>query len=244
MLLRSNVHLFVAPSNFGIKIDQLPTPFMPAINYYLARQMVIDIDVYQRDNFIPLPNSINNATDRFVIYLTPKELLYMDGTHIAELSKQPRSQDSMIMPQELLEAIEWIFEVHADFEKKLLRQDELQKITLKNGWQIPPCIRRLTWADLDRNSTLEACRYISGTYSFLGSHEEEIRYHVLRLARRNSITGFKEYQKLKNIVTFGHENPMLTECKHPLLSRFCPAGGCYIAELIEEYEKPLLFQQM
>jgi len=226
----------------------LPTPLMPAINYYLARQMVdedfinIEIDSYARDSYIPLPNSIDSATGRFVIYLTPKELLYMDGTHIAELSKQPRPDDSIIIQREVPEAVEWFAEVHAEFEKKLLRQDELQKLMLKNGWQIPPCIRRLTWADLDKSTALEACRLISGMYSFLGSHEEEIRYLILRLARRDDITGFEDHQRLKTIVTFGVENPMLAECQHPLLSRFCPAGGCYVSELIEEYEKPLLFQ--
>ena len=228
----------------------LPTPLMPALNYYLARQMVhdgltnIEIDSYVRDSYIPLPNSINKGTGRFVIHLTPKELLYLHGPYIAELSKQPRPDDSMIMRQEVPEAVEWFTEVHADFEKKLLRQDELQKLILKNGWQVPACIRRLTWSDFDKSTTFEACRSISAMYSFLGSHEEEIRYHVLRLARRNSITGFKEYQKLKNIVTYGIENPVLAECQNPLLSRFCPAGGCFIKELIEEYEKPLLFQQM
>jgi hypothetical protein len=220
---------------------------MPAINYYLAGQMVheglknIEIDSYIRDSYIPLTNSINSVTNRFVIRLTWKELIYLNGNRIIDLSKQPRPDDLMITQQEV-PGVEWFVEVHADFEKELLRQDELQKLILKNGWQIPPCIRRLTWADLDINSAIEACRLISGTYSFLGSHEEEIRYHILRLAKRNSITGFQEYQKLKNIVTFGVENPTLAECRHPLLSRFCPAGGCFIAELIEEYEKPLLFE--
>jgi len=235
--------ILIPPVIFG----GLPTPLMPALNYYLARQMVdegltnIEIDSYVRDSYIPLPNSINSATDKFVIRLTWKELIYLNGDRIVDLSKQPRPDDLIIL-QEVPEAVECFAEVHADFEKKLFRQDELQKIMLENGWQIPPCIRRLTWANLDRNSALEACRLIGGSFSFLGSHEEEIRYHVLRLARRNDITGFREHQKLKNIVTYGIENPMLAECQHPLLSRFCPTGGCYIAELIEEYEKPLLFE--
>lgn len=233
-----------------IVFDGLPTPLMPEINYYLARHMIkdgiknIDIDVYQRDSFIPLPNSINSSTGKVVISLTRKELLYLDGIYIDELSNQPRPDDSMIMTAQVPEAVEWFAEVHADFEKKLLRQDELQKLILKNGWQIPPCIRRLTWADLDKNTVLEACRLISGIYSFLGSHKEEIRYHILRLARRNDITGFREHQKLRSIVNFGVENPIFAECQHPLMYRFCPSGGCYVAELIEEYEKPFLFHQM
>jgi len=238
--------LLIHPTVFGGR----PTPLMPAINYYLARQMIddgltnIEIDSYLRDSYIPLPNTINSSTGRFVIYLTPKELLYMDGPHIAELSKQPRPDDSMIMHQEVPEAVEWHAGVLADVEKEQHRQVKLRKLVLKNGWQIPSCIRRLAWADLDKSTALEACRLISGAYSFLGRNEEEIRYHVMRLARRNSITGFREHQKLKAIVTFGVENPMLAECQHLLMSRFCPAGGCFIKELIAEYEKPHLFNDI
>jgi hypothetical protein len=227
-----------------------PMPIMPAINYELAQRLVedvtenIDIDVYHRDYLIRLPNSINSQTNRYVIPLTFKELLYMTAQTISKLSKQPRPEDSMIQPSRIPEAVEWFMEVHTEFEKKQHRQNELRKLVLKNGWQIPSCIRRLIWADLDRSTAMEACRLISGTYSFLGSHEEEIQYHILRLARRNDITGFEEHLKLKAIVTFGVENPILAECQHPLMARFCPSGGCFIAELITEYEKPFLFQQM
>jgi hypothetical protein len=243
---KTSISLIVPPIVFGGCL----TPLMPATNFKLARQMVkdgiknIDIDVYQRDSFIPLPNSINSATYRFVISLVMKELLYMDANRIVELSKQPRPQDSMIIPQRIPEAVEWFAEVHTEFEKEQHRQNELRKLVLTNGWQIPPCIRRLTWADLDRNTALEACRLISGTYSFLGSQKEEIQYHILRLAKRNAIEGLREYQKLRAIMTFGVENPTLAECQHPLMSRFCPAGGCFMTELIEEYEKPYLFEQV
>lgn len=241
----AEIVLIIPPVVFG----GLPTSLMPALNYALARQMVedgipnIDIDVYQRDGFMALPNSKNSATGRYVIPLGWKELLYLDGQGLAELSKQPKPEDSMILPVQVPEAVDWFSEVHAEFEKKLLRQDELQKLILKNGWQIPPCIRRLTWADLDQSSTLEACRFISQAYAFLGSHEEEIWYHILRLARRNAITGFEEHRRLKALVTFAVENPMF-ECQHSLMARFCPAGWCFISELIEEYERPSLFKQV
>jgi len=242
-ILSAEIIISIAPVVFSSS----PTSLMPAINYHLSRQMVedgmnninVDSCLYLRDSYMSLPNSINSITSRFVIPLTLKELMFAD---INELSKQPRPDDSLIQPSEIPEAIEWFAGVLADFEKEQHRQDEPRKLVLKNGWQIPSCIRRLTWADLDKNMAFEACRLISGTYPFLGSNEEEIRYHVMRLARRNSITGFKEYQKLKNIVTYGVENPMLAECKHPLMSRLCPSGWCFMTELIEEYEKPLLFQ--
>lgn len=242
----AEIFLLIHPMVFGGR----PTPLMPAINYYLASQMVedgltnIEIDSYIRDSYISLPNSINSATDRSVIRLTPKELLYLDGKRIVDLSKQPRPYDSMIMLWEAPEAVEWFTGVLAEFEKEQHRQNELRKLVLKNGWQIPSCIRRLAWADLDKSTAFEACRLISGTYSFLGSNEEEIRYHILRLAKRNGIAGLKEYQKLNAIVTFGAEYPMLAKCQHPLMFRFCPAGGCFIKEFIDEYEKPYLFNDI
>jgi len=38
-------------------------------------------------------------------------------------------------------------------------------------------------------------------------------------------------------------NPQFVGCQHPLLKRFCPAGKCFMADLIDEYEKPYLFEK-
>ncbi|MFC1635735.1 hypothetical protein ACFL5Z_12920 [Planctomycetota bacterium] len=241
----AEIVILIHPIVFG---GQSTAPTL-AINYLLARQMVddglsnVDFDGYVRDSYFSLPNSIHSATGRFVIPLTFKELLYLDGNRIAELSIRPRPDDSMIMSRRAPEAVEWFDEIHAEFEKKRRRQNELRRLVLKDGWEIPPCIRRLLWLDADESTILEACRIISGTFSFLGSNEAEIRYHIQRLARRNAINGFNEHQRLKAIVTFGVENPMLADCQQPLLYRYCP-GRCFVADLIEEYEKPYLFEQV
>jgi len=232
--------ILVQPAIF----DGLPTPLMPALNYYLAQQMTnygiknIDIDVYQRDHFIPLINSINSTTGRFVISLTPKELLYMDGTHIAELSRQPRPDDSMIEPSTIPEAGEWFAETHAEFEKKVLRQDELQKLILSQGWEIPPCIRRWLRLSLYDNVRLEIYRIISQFFSWIGASESEIRYQIQNIDNRNPIDS---YLKLNAIITFGVENGWFVGCQHPLLQKFCP-GRCFISEIIKEYEQPNLFR--
>jgi hypothetical protein len=235
--------LSVPPTVFGGR----PTSVMPALNYHLARQIAgagikyIDIDKYVRDSYVPLLGCKNSSTDRFAIALTVKELLYLDSRRLVELSIQPR-YESMILPRFVPEAAEWFDEVHAEFEQRQHRQDKLRELILKGGWQIPPCVRRLTWAHLDESATFEACRIISAAYSFLGSHEDEVWYHILRLARRNTIQGVREHQRLRAIITFAGENPMLPDCSHPLLKQFCPTGGCYIAELLEEYKQPHLFQ--
>jgi len=230
-----------------VVFDGLPTPLMPALNYHLARQMAddglenINIDVYQRDHFIRLPNSINTTTGKFVIPLSMKELLYLDANGIAELSKQPRAEDSMILPHRVPEAVEWFAEIHAEFEEKLLRQDELQKLMLQKGWEIPPCIRRLQQLCLYDNIRLEAYRVISQFYSWIGAGPDEIRHLIHFVDRLNPI---KNYRKLNAIITFAIENPWFVGCQHSLLEQFCPAGGCFIAELIEAYENPYLFEQM
>jgi hypothetical protein len=126
-----------------------PTPLTPALNYYLARRMVkdgirnVDIDIYSRDYFIRLPNSLNTTVERFVISLSTKELLYLDAGAIFELSKKPRSEDSFIIPRRVPEAAEWLAQVLDECEKQRQRQEQLRKRLLSDGWQIPPCIRRL-----------------------------------------------------------------------------------------------------
>jgi len=131
-----------------------------------------------------------------------------------------------------------IAEIHAEFEEKLLRQNELQKLMLQKGWEIPPCIRRLQQLCLYDNIRLEAYRVLSQFYSWIGAGPDEIRHLINFMDRRNPI---RNYQKTNAIITFAVENPWFVGCQHFLLEQFCPAGKCFMAELIEEYEKPYLF---
>ena len=90
------------------------------------------------------------------------------------------------------------------------------------------------------SNDLEACRITAGFYSAIKASKDEIWHQIQRWARRNA---YKDYPRLKAIVTSAIDNPCLCDCQHPLLQRFCPAGKCFMAELIEEYESPRLFDQ-
>jgi len=231
----------VPPVVFGGR----PTPLMLAMIYHLARQMTedgignLDIDVYQRDRFVHLPNSINTLTGRYVFPLLIKELLYLDGETIVELARKPKAEDSMAIPRFIPEAAEWFADVKAEFEQEQRRQNELRELIQQKGWGILPCIRRLQWTDLDESTALETCRLIAQWYSFINAVDDEIWYHVLRLARRNAVN---DQQRLRAIVTFAVENTIFMACEHPLLKRFCSASRCFMTKLIEECEEPYLFE--
>jgi hypothetical protein len=223
-----------------------PTPLMLAINYKLARQLInddiknIDIDVYQRNYLIRLPNSFNSDTGSYVIPLIIKELMYLDASAILELAKQPRAEDSMIFPQKVPEAAEWFAEILKEFTHRKKAQDELLKLLLKGGWTIPPCIRRLLWADLSKEQALEACRVISQFYSWIKASPDEIWYHFQRIDRRNHIA---DYQRLRAILNFASENPSgFAGCDHKLLAGFCPSGKCFLYEIQNEINNPALFE--
>ena len=237
----SEIIILIQPEVF----DCMSTLLMPALNCHLSREMVedgiknIDIDVYQRDHFIPLLNSINSTTGRFVISMTLKELLYMDGNRIIELSKQPRPDDSMIEPSRIPEAVEWFAETHFEFGQKKTIQNELHKLLEKNGWEIPQCIRRWLRLSLYDNVRLEVYRIVCKYFSWIGASESEIRFQIQNLDSRNPI---ENSQKLNNIITFGAENGWFVGCQHPLLQKFCP-GYCFIADMIKEYQQPRLFEK-
>jgi len=229
-----------------VVFDSWPTPFMPAVNYHLCHQLIkdgiqhLDQDSYEKNHFLPLPNSINSDTGRFIIPLAIKELMYLDARSIIELSKQPKPENSFISPQSVPQAAEWFAKQHEKAEKEHHQQNQLQKILFEKGWQISPCIRRLLWAELDKNSSLEACRLVARFYSFIKAGEAEIWQHLHRLDKRH---GINDYQRLKAIVTFAVENPDVFDCSHPLLWRFCTGGKCFIAGLTKEFENPYLFEQ-
>jgi len=230
----------VPPAVFGGR----PTPVMPVLNYDLARQMStdgienLDIDVYVRDHFVPLPDSINGATGRFVVSVRVRELRYLDPKGILDLSKQPRGDDFFAIGNPVWAAEEWFAKVIEDEERHERRQSQLRQRLLHGGWQIPPCVRRLHWADLPQDQVLEACRIIARFYPFINAGNDETWYHLLRLDRRHDIG---DHARLRAIIAFGVENPGFAGCQHPLLQQFCPAGGCLINELLNELKNPRLF---
>ena len=173
--------------------DGQPTPVMPAINYQLARQLTedginhLDIDVYQRDYFIRLPNSVNNTTGRFVIPLQMKELLYLDACRIMELANQPRPEDCLILPRQVPEAVQWFAQLCKQTEKIQHKQSQIQKLLLEKGWQVPPCIWRLQRICLYDDIRLEAYRVISQFYSWIKASCNQIWQQIQSIDRLSLI---------------------------------------------------------
>jgi len=222
-----------------------PSCLMLVLNYDIARHLIraglknIDADIYYKDFAFPLPNSIRGLTGTYVIPLQIRELLYLNAQGIIELSKQPRPEN--IVARAVPEATKWFTNAHQEAEKEHKRQKQLQKMMLEKGWQIPPCIRQLMWADMDRQAALEACRVISRYLTFVRAAEDEVWFHLLRIDRRNTI---QDHERLRAIVTFAVENLWLAKCDHPLLQKHCHVGKCSVATLLDEYEKPYLFENM
>jgi len=221
-------------------------PYTSAINYHLARQMLkdgiknIQIDVYEHNHMIRVPNSFNTSSKRFVIPLRFEEILHMGKSQIITLSKAPRPENSMIIPKMVPEAIEWFACRHEEFAKKQKSQNRLLELILKDGWQIPPCIRRLQTLCLYDSIRLEAYRIIAQFYSWIKASVNEIWQQVQNSDHRNPINN---YSKLNAIIKFAIENPSFAGCSHKLLKRFCPVGKCFIDELINLNKEPLLFEK-
>ena len=135
----------------------------------------------------------------------------------------------MIIPKMVPEAIEWFACRHEEFAKKQKSQNRLLELILKDGWQIPPCIRRLQTLCLYDSIRLEAYRIIAQFYSWIKASVNEIWQQVQNSDHRNPINN---YSKLNAIIKFAIENPSFAGCGHKLLKRFCPVGKCFIDELI------------
>jgi hypothetical protein len=232
--------ILIPPAVFG----GTPTAIMPSLNYDLARQMSavgienLDIDVYMREHFVPLPDSVCPATGRFAVSVGIQELLYLDAVSIFDLSKQPRGEDSLAVSCFVPKAVEWFAKALAEKDKQARRQAQLREHLLGLGWVIPPCIRHLDWAELPKDSVLETCRIVAGFYPFIGAGTDEVWYHTHRLTQRHRL---KPGARIQAIAAFGNENPAFVGCNHPLLQQFCPASGCLINHLIDELKNPRLF---
>ncbi len=229
----------IAPSVFGTPRMSL----MLLANYNLARQMIRDglknvqIDIYVRDYAIPLPGSLWN--DRFINFLTMKELLHLDAQHLDELSRTRQGEDCLIDPPRVPQAAQRLDQALRAAEAEQAKQQWLRHQFQHNGWFIPPCVDRLMWADLPPRAAIEACRVLARYYALAGAHSQEIWHHILRLDRRH---GVKDYPYIENIVRFGIEHPAFVGCDHRLLQELCRAGNCGMIDLLAECEEPLLFR--
>jgi len=238
-LTPAEIAVIVPPTVF----DPPPTPLIPLINYRFARQMrengiAVDIDIYAKDQqFLPLLNSINSVTGGHVISVSKRELLYLDGAGLLELSRQLRSDESA-EDRHVPEAAVWFAQTLQEEESRQKWQSQLRQTLWKTGWQVPPCVRRLHWADLSEDEALEACRVIAGFYPFINAGEEEVWHHILQLERRH---GIREPARLRFIIAFGSENPGFLGCNHPLLQKFCPATKCRFEDIYNDYVNPRLF---
>ena len=215
-----------------------------ALNYVLANQIarecmaVPDVDIYQRDHLFPVPNSINASTGCHAIPLRINELLYLDANRIRALAAQPRAAGSLVTPGRVPQATQWYANLCRDFQKRRQRQNDLTERLCQRGWEIPPCVRKLRWADLDPAAAWEACRITAGFYASIRAAEDEIWYQVMGLCRAH---GIADHPRLGSIVKFAMENPAPVQCNHPLLQKLCPRDRCFVHTLMEVIEQPYLF---
>jgi len=240
------IYIVVLPEIFAGE-HQL-SDLMPQINYALARTLfkycttTVDIDVYHRNYLIPLANTLNPATGRYVISLSFDEFLNLDAAAIMALAQQPRPEYSMVVPYTSASVTKWFEEVQADTLQSDNLQAWLRSEFLKSGWQILPCIARLSRNTYQGNATLEAARIAAQFMAWIGAAQEEVRRQVMDMHCSNS---FASSDKMTAIVAFAVENPGFGGCEHPLLKANCRHKTCPMPNLQKKLrQQPLLPQNL
>jgi hypothetical protein len=240
------IYIVVLPEVFAGE-HQL-SDLMPRVNYALARTLfkhcstTIDIDVYHHNYLIPLANTLNPATGRYVISLSLNEFLNLDTVVITELAQQPRPEYSMVIPYTSSSATRWFAEVLAETLQSANLQARLRIAFLKSGWQILPCIARLSRNTYQGNAALEAARITAQFIAWIGAAQEEVRRQITGMHCSES---FASPQKIAAIVAFAVENPGFSGCEHPLLKAICRHKMCPMPLLKKRLrQQPLLPQNL
>jgi hypothetical protein len=233
----NRIFLIIPPIVFSNE----PSSIMAELNHRIARNMhlagiPVDADCYQRDFCFPLFNSINSITGRYVIRIDYKQILY--GCSLLELSKTPGCADPLCFARQIPEAVEWFADEQAEIIKSQTLQDYLLGEMMKQGWQIFPCIRQLRRVTCSKEERLEVCRTLAQFLAWIKAAPAEICHQIRSWEKWNPI---EDRRKTNAIIMYSIENPGFAGCEHPLLRRFCPYGKCFIADFIDEYEKPYLF---
>lgn len=219
---------------------------IPFINFELARKMIkagipnIDTDVYQRNNFIRMSNSLNSSTGRYVISLTFDEIMSLTPERLDILTESPRPEASMIVSRPVSQSVKWFHGLHHEAEKEGKRQQRLLQMVLSRGWEMPPCIGRLKRSKAGSTSIrFESGRILAWWFAWIRASPSQIHYELNRITR--GFANQSEQHKFLSILSLSIENPRFAGCYHPLLRKHCPTEKCYMADLVRECEQPYLF---
>ena len=238
----AEIMLYISPCIFS----NTSTEYMPFIGFNLARQITKDgtknilIDIYERNYQINLPNSIVDTSGHYFVPLTFKELTFLNNEQLKELSTKPCPEFSYSKIEHNPTVENWLNQKNNELILEIKKQNSLLELVLKNGWQVPSCIQKLQSLCLYDNFRLETYRIITAFYAWIKASPQQIAYQIQSVDYKNPLNDNK---KIKSIISFAIENPRFVGCQHPLLARFCPAGKCFMFDLIKELEKPYLFNR-
>jgi hypothetical protein len=189
----------------------------------------LDIGIYTPGRLWRMPNSINSKKNLYKIPLTYEELRDLDAAAIADLAKNPRSDDSFASCEFCQAASDWCREAVSVLEKESKMPSAPYQMTLKfkQGWRVPPCIKAIEEATIPEGGRHYLYTDLSRYFAFLGMHPLEILERIQKIDSRNPIP---DPTSIERSVRWGCAHPGFPGCNGNL-RKYCKKEICFYVKL-------------
>ena len=190
----------------------------------------LDTGIYTQGRLWRKPNSINSKKNLYKIPLTYKELRDMDAAAIADLAKNPRSDDSFASCEFCQAAADWYRHAIFVLEKQSKPSAVSSQMTLEfeKGWRVPPCIKAIEEATVADGGRHYLYTDMSRYFAFLGMHPLEILERIQKIDSRNPIP---DPTSIERSVRWGYAHPGFPGCDNTSLRKYCKKEICFYAKL-------------
>ena len=184
----------------------------------------VDLGVYQPARLLRLANSINSKTGLYKVPFEYRELADLGLEYVMEMAREPRDEDSMILPPaENERAVAWFAEAKTWVET---RQSRLKQPPRQKGWRTTPCIRRLEASVLPDGFRHDAYYTLARFYASTGMAKQEAIERLSEMDRRNPI---RDPNYLRRVVDNAWQRPGFYGCPNPTLEPYCDFSTCFLA---------------
>lgn len=186
----------------------------------------IDPGIYQPSRLIRVANTRHQVTRLFAIPLSLAELQDLSCAEHAEMAQQPRDVMTMAVPEHSLRFEAAVREGLIWVEARLGRPRPSSTQKPQNGWQLPPCIRRVERETLPDGIRHDVYYTLARAYATTGMAPEEAVQRLQEIDARHPI---HDPDYIERTVVNGWKRPGLSRCPNRVLEPYCDPSRCNCA---------------
>jgi hypothetical protein len=226
---KKGFHGIVPDEIFGTPTTNTDLPIWQSLAHRLVREGVphLDVQVYQASRVLRLPNSINSKSGLYDVALEFAEIRDLKIKDILEMAKAPRDDESMASEVDCPRAAQWLFKAREWWARNQSRFAQASKHVgaEKDGWRVPPCVRRVEAATLPDGVRHAIYFELARFNASIGMAPEESADRLHEIDDRHPI---RDPEYIDRVVHNARKYAGFRGCPNRVLERFCDRERCFL----------------